>query len=104
MNMKFTSFMLTLVCVFTTYMSNAQCIPTGVRPVFGTTSAASGLVTFSNVPTGNVIQVNCPAANTIYNIDMCATNPGTNIPDGTNDGQVTVIERKQRSCSISCFW
>jgi len=91
MKMKFTSFMLTLACVFTVYLSSAQCLPTSARPVFGTTSAASGLVTFSNVPTGTVIQVNCPAANTIYNINMCATNPGTNVPDGTNDGQVTVI-------------
>jgi hypothetical protein len=103
MNMKFTSFMLTLVCAFTTYMSNAQCIPTAVRPVFGTTSAASGLVTFSNVPTGNVIQVNCPAANTIYNIDMCATNPGTNIPDGTNDGQVTVLNANSAAAVSLAF-
>lgn len=89
--------------MFTAYTSIAQCLPTSVRPVFGTTSAASGLVTFSNVPTGNVIQVNCPAANTVYNIDMCATNPGSSVPDGTNDGQVTIIDVNSAAAAELAF-
>lgn len=70
----------------------AQCFPTGTAPVFGTVTAASGTVTFTNVPTGNVIQVNAPAANTQYLIDLCGTNPGASVPAGTNDGYLTVLD------------
>lgn len=74
------------------------CIPTGVRPVFGTVNASSGTVTFTNVPTGNVIQINCAAANTQYLIDGCGTNTGT-VPDGTNDGAISVLTANSASAT-----
>jgi hypothetical protein len=75
------------------------CIPTGTRPISGTVSAASGTFTFMNVPTGNVIQINCPVANTKYVVDLCSTNPGNNVPSGTNDGVVNVISANSASAT-----
>ncbi|MCB9256508.1 MAG: T9SS type A sorting domain-containing protein [Chitinophagales bacterium] len=68
----------------------AQCIPTGVRPVTGTVSASVGTFNFTNIPTGNVIRLNPPAAGTYYQISMCATNPA-NSPDGLNDSYLTML-------------
>jgi hypothetical protein len=92
MNIKLKHYSALLLFMLFLQTAWTQCIPANTRPVFGTTSAASGTVTFTNVPTGNVIQVNVPAANTQYYIDMCGTNPGSNVPDGTNDGHLTVLD------------
>lgn len=71
---------------------NAQpCIPASTRPVFGTVTGSTGTFNFNNVPTGNVIQITCPAANIVYNINACGTNAGNNVPSGTNDGFVTIL-------------
>lgn len=86
--------------VLPTNTTNAQCIPTGTRPISGTISAASGTFTVMNVPTGNVVQIDCPAANTQYFIDLCMTNPGTNVPDGTNDGHVSVLTQNSASAAV----
>jgi hypothetical protein len=82
----------------------AQCIPAGVQPVFGTVTAATGTVSFTNVPTGNVIQVNVPAANTQYLLDLCVTNPGVNVPDGTNDGHLTVLSANSATATALTFF
>lgn len=98
---KFLSFLIAFVAVVLfTNSAKSQCIPTGTRPVSGTISAASGTFTVMNVPTGNVVQINCPAANTQYFIDLCITNPGTNVPDGTNDGHLSVLDQNSASAAV----
>lgn len=84
--------LLTALLIFSTQSSYSQCYPAGTQPVFGTVSIASGTASFTNVPTGDVIQINCPAANTQYLIDLCGTNPGTNVASGTNDGFITILD------------
>ncbi len=78
--------------------AQSPCIPTSVRPVFGTVNASSGTVTFTNMPTGNVIQINCASANTQYLIDGCGTNPGT-VADGTNDGAISILTANSASAT-----
>ncbi|MFN8287297.1 MAG: T9SS type A sorting domain-containing protein [Chitinophagales bacterium] len=89
---KIYSLLVATALLFSTQSSFSQCYPAGTQPVFGTVSIASGTTSFTNVPTGDVIQINCPAANTQYLIDLCGTNPGTNVPSGTNDGYITILD------------
>ncbi|MCW5907971.1 MAG: T9SS type A sorting domain-containing protein [Chitinophagales bacterium] len=102
--MKLKHYSLLALCLLFIQAVWAQCIPTGVRPVFGTVTAGSGTVGFTNVPTGNVIQVNVPVANTQYYIDLCITNPGSNVPDGTNDGHLTVLNQNSAAATALTFF
>ena len=100
MNFKLKHYSFVLLFMLGLQAAWAQCIPAGVQPVFGTVTAASGSVSFTNVPTGNVIQVNVPAANTQYLLDLCVTNPGTNVPDGTNDGHLSVLTANSAAATV----
>lgn len=71
--------------------ATAQCIPAAPATVAGTVPGAAGTYPFTNVPTGRVIQLNVTAANTVFAIDMCGTNPGANVPSGTNDSYLTIL-------------
>lgn len=102
--MKLKLYSLLALCLLFIKTGWAQCIPNSVRPVFGTVNAASGTVNFTNVPTGNVIQVNVPVANTQYYIDLCITNPGNNVPDGTNDGHLTVLDQNSATATALTFF
>lgn len=81
---------------------NAQCIPGSVRPVTGVVSGSTGTFNFNNIPTGNVIQINSPAANTFYEISLCATNPA-NSPDGLNDSYLTILTANSAAASSLSF-
>lgn len=104
MNFKLKPYSFVLLFMLSITAAWAQtCVPTGVRPVTGTVSAASGTFTFTNVPTGNVIQINCPAANTKYIVDLCGTNAGSNVPSGTNDGVVNVVSANSAAATSLKF-
>ena len=80
----------------------SQCIPTGVRPVFGTVTGSTGTQTFTNIPTGNVIQFTAPAVGVFYTISLCATNPA-NTPDGTNDSYLTMLSANSAAATSLGF-
>lgn len=67
------------------------CLPAGTQPVSGVVTGNTGSFNFTNVPTGNVIELQAPAADVYYEINLCATNPTAGNPDGTNDSYITVV-------------
>jgi hypothetical protein len=79
----------------------AQCIPAAAATVAGTVPGTAGTYTFTNVPTGRVIQLTVPAANTTYLVDMCGTNPGTGVASGTNDCFLTFLNANSAAAAIA---
>lgn len=81
--------------------SFAQCFPASAATVFGTTSGVQGFETFSNIPTGTVIELVAPLDNTTFLIDFCPTNPGAGpYPSGTNDGYVTILDANDPGANV----
>lgn len=104
MKIKFKHYSTLLLFMLFLQTAWTQCIPANTRPVAGTVNAPTGTVSFTNVPTGNVIQINVAVANTQYLIDMCGTNPGSNVPDGTNDGQITILDVNSATATALDFF
>jgi hypothetical protein len=82
------------------YSLTAQCIPPAAAVVFGTVPGANGTYNFTNVPTGRVIQLTAAAANTQFAIDMCITNPGANVPSGTNDSHLSILNQNGPGATV----
>lgn len=94
--LKLTS--LALVLLLLSHKGDGQCIPTGACPIFGTVTNI-GTTVFTNMPTGYVIQINSPGPGTAYFIDLCSTNVGNNIPSGTNDSYITILDSNSSSAT-----
>ena len=72
---------------------SCQCAmrtPTGTPVSVGTFNTASGAATYTGIATGSVVTIST-AISIVINVDMCATNLATNVPDGTNDSFVTLL-------------
>lgn len=93
-----------VLAIFSTgYGVDAQCIPTGVRPVFGTVTGSTGTQTFTNVPTGNVVRITAPAAGVFYTISLCSTNGGVPQADGVDDSQLTILNLNSAAATDLAF-
>ena len=75
---KITFYFVLVSSLITTLNTYSQCTPTGTRPIFGTVNGTVG-TSFSNIPTGNVIQINPPAVGTYYTFDMWCTKLWTSL-------------------------